>query len=513
MNNNFDIKFCEDGEDVPIFSKRSALYSVEPIGKGTSYVESVTSYICRLAYIHHLTISALLLKKIYPYTLLTETRKVVKVHEGSYINGVGKIAQRYVTALEELTQRNDLNQLTLLNWSKILNKSQINEYKRWCPKCIEDWKISGQKVYEPLIWHFKEVKICDIHEYKLQENCPRCERNIPYFSTYIRIGYCPYCQSDLGDMNYYEKTNYGNIAELEKQVVEVYAQLIKSNFSLTAVPLRSTVNHFFKRLLVDNKQIKHMDLARHMNIKRNRIEDWIYGNCLPSIEFWAKMHNLLGVPINIFLLEDTDLSSISTCLASQKRQINIKKRHQKDKNEIKDQLIRYLQTCEESGNIISLSELAKIKGFSYYVASNHFPHLKSMITKRYKEFQKSKKENDVQKLGEELQKVSLDKSMYKWGVKTALKKSGIGYDRARKYFPGLCREISNNHLGFVEKNKKERLNRIKEDIKTLIISLHKEKIIPKDATVMYLYPQSIVFKDSVYREYLKEVRKELGYDF
>ena len=35
---------------------------------------------------------------------------------------------------------------------------------------------------------------------------------------------------------------------------------------------------------------------------------------------------------------------------------------------------------------------------------------------------------------------SLDKSMYKWGVKTALKIE-IGYDRARKYFPGLCRKL------------------------------------------------------------------------
>ncbi len=45
---------------------RSVLYNIEPIGKGTSYIESLSSYIKRLAYVHYVTPGSLLHKVIVP---------------------------------------------------------------------------------------------------------------------------------------------------------------------------------------------------------------------------------------------------------------------------------------------------------------------------------------------------------------------------------------------------------------------------------------------------------------
>ena len=75
-----------------------------------------------------------MLGKIYPCIMETSKRNSFKTEEGKYINGIGKVAQRYVNILEELTNQSDLNQLTLMNWSAILNKSTlINGYKKMVP--------------------------------------------------------------------------------------------------------------------------------------------------------------------------------------------------------------------------------------------------------------------------------------------------------------------------------------------------------------------------------------------
>ena len=176
MKNSFDIIIVEDRHDLDLYSKRSQLYGLEPMEKGTAYVECLTSYISRLAHAHNISLTNLMLGTIYPCIMETSKRNSFKTEEGKYINGIGKVAQRYVNILEELTNKSDLNQLTLMNWSAILNKSTlINGYKRWCPICFSGWELKGSIVYEPLIWNLKDVKICNIHNLYLQEECPCCK--------------------------------------------------------------------------------------------------------------------------------------------------------------------------------------------------------------------------------------------------------------------------------------------------------------------------------------------------
>src|SRR5260370_16980864 len=51
---------------LPLILPRSCLYSLEPIGVGTRYVESFTSYVARLAGRHSVTPKALITRVILP---------------------------------------------------------------------------------------------------------------------------------------------------------------------------------------------------------------------------------------------------------------------------------------------------------------------------------------------------------------------------------------------------------------------------------------------------------------
>ena len=52
--------------NIPPIPPRSRLYRLEPIGIATPYVESLTSYITRLAEEHCLTLKALVMGEIFP---------------------------------------------------------------------------------------------------------------------------------------------------------------------------------------------------------------------------------------------------------------------------------------------------------------------------------------------------------------------------------------------------------------------------------------------------------------
>ncbi|HFJ9312527.1 MULTISPECIES: TniQ family protein [Bacillus cereus group] len=514
MKNSFDIIIVEDRHDLDLYSKRSQLYGLEPMEKGTAYVECLTSYISRLAHAHNISLTNLMLGTIYPCIMETSKRNSFKTEEGKYINGIGKVAQRYVNILEELTNKSDLNQLTLMNWSAILNKSTlINGYKRWCPICFSGWELKGSIVYEPLIWNLKGVKICNIHNLYLQEECPCCKKRIPYFTTYIRLGYCPYCNSNLGNMEYYQYYNFKHIHESDKNIVGTYLDLIKSGSFLTIVPLKEKINYFFTRLLNENKDVSFTNFSKQLNYDRKRMTTWFYGIHIPPIEFWTKMCTILEVSIDTLFLNDIDLKAISPYLQKKKRSKTYKKFEKQDKDKMEHILVLYLDNFDKTRNIMSFSQVADLYGFHHSILSKQFPDLKKLIDEKYREFLKKKKLQEIRNLEKRIGDIIEDESMYKWGIKTALKKFGISYKVARRHFPDLCQKIINNHLEYVKQKSKERIEREKRNIKDFMIHLHNEGIIPTDTTVVNYYPKSVVFKEHFFRRYRTEVRKELGYDF
>ncbi len=52
---------------IPPLPPRSRLYRLEPIGIGTPYVESLTSYIVRLAEEHHISLKLLVVQEVLPF--------------------------------------------------------------------------------------------------------------------------------------------------------------------------------------------------------------------------------------------------------------------------------------------------------------------------------------------------------------------------------------------------------------------------------------------------------------
>ena len=220
MSVNHSLTIYEPWEIYPLdIPSRSRLFPLKPIGIGTPYVESLTSYLTRLAEAHTVLVGVLVLEEIK--SVISKQYKsrdlfCIKQYTGA-INGTGVIANDLAQALEQLTLRQDLTLLTLLKWSQVFPKRQLTRsVKTWCPKCYQDWLSQNRVIYDPLLWSFDLVNICSIHKIYLQTRCPHCLPELTPLATNSRPGYCSNCRQWLG------QNNISDISIIEDQRWQTY---------------------------------------------------------------------------------------------------------------------------------------------------------------------------------------------------------------------------------------------------------------------------------------------------
>jgi hypothetical protein len=180
---------------------RSRLYRLDPAGFGTAFVESLTSFIMRLAAAHHLTPGQLVRTSL---TALMRSSRGADLQIGeieltaAFANGVRSGARMWLRAIEEATTHDDLARLTALPWARVLSGYHLlRETMAHCPLCLEEMAEAGL-VYEPLLWAIRLVTVCPKHERVLELACRQCGRTQAAFRWNGRPGICVKCRVWLG---------------------------------------------------------------------------------------------------------------------------------------------------------------------------------------------------------------------------------------------------------------------------------------------------------------------------
>src|SRR6266568_2887947 len=185
---------------------RSRLYSLVPLGIGTLRVESLTSYINRLAWLYRISPRILVAAEIIPYLsgsyyFQSSPRAISKFchQEAISINSFGETPADWSATIEGLTQQAGLQKLTLGEWaSGIPSRRLFRVAPAWCPACYSDWQEKQLPIYQPLLWMLQVVTSCTQHKRKLEEQCNHCQKRQPVFPSKTQPGHCPQCGAWLG---------------------------------------------------------------------------------------------------------------------------------------------------------------------------------------------------------------------------------------------------------------------------------------------------------------------------
>ena len=300
----------------PSLPAPSTLYALVPIGIGTPHVESMTSYIARLAEAHCLFPGVLMRHVIVPFAEQHSTGEgrstTLHLRDGKTtgaLNAAHHRARNAVNVLESLTRQQGWSALTMLSWAEVFPLfGLIRTDRAWCPCCLEEWRTSGPIIYEALLWAVQAVKICAKHGCQLETQCPKCTRTSRWLTWRSRPGYCAHCHQWLGrDLKRQEENEHETI--WLRWCTEQAGMLLALAPTLTNTPGRTRIHQGLTTVLDQISQGRKMTFARLVGLSEKMVGSWFYQQQLPSVE------NLLRGCFAVHLsLQDFLLGKQITCV-------------------------------------------------------------------------------------------------------------------------------------------------------------------------------------------------------
>ncbi|PES77069.1 hypothetical protein CN505_00520 [Bacillus cereus] len=359
------------------------MYSLKPIGREASYIESLTSYLIRLSEAHQVYPSSLISYIIAPilnkeFLIYSTARGGNRFYDGAKtMNGFGSNALDMVDALEKLTKVEQLDMLTLASIKEVVPlRYLLKNYLSWCPVCYEEQFNNGDFIYNLLLWNLEMVNTCSIHKCKLETECYLCHKSIPMLHRKSQNGYCPYCNTWLGAEANFNKCSEENdfdckITLLAEQIIK-YKEQIKISASKQQV-IRN-LNYLVDIYTEGNMQ----EFARNLNLAKTTLWDWCNGKVLPPLSRVLEICYLFNVsPVN-FYIEDISVNKEQIAFNAGAYSKDTKKRVIKfDYDTALSILQKY---AHHSDSNISMNVLAKQLGYSKRTLYNHFPNLCKAIS-------------------------------------------------------------------------------------------------------------------------------------
>lgn len=409
MTNDAQEIITEGWSDEPVlWPEHTRLYHLEPIGMGTPWVESLTSYVTRLAAAHSVPPRKLLVYELAPYLHRAAQAKTDVLRNGAIsrllsfsgsLNGISSLTQQMVDGLSVLTGRNDLHCLTLLPLKEIFSQVKLlRRVRAWCPWCFANWQEAGSPIYEPLLWNLETLDICPLHG-PLSTHCPYpdCARTSVCLTAQSSVGFCARCQRWLGvPPSWHRKSRcFVHDPEAWKQQQRMATMLgeVLACFPLFPAPLargkamRLVTAHINESLDGDYEQA-----ARHFGTAGTTLRCWLTGARIPQINLF--LHVCLSLDVSLMALLDGSASVIS--FAQQPitvRDLSKRPRHVTRKFP-KRRVERALQKAilKPQDPPISLYKLAKRLGCSPERIVSYFPALSATLTAQYQAAMRHKRE-------------------------------------------------------------------------------------------------------------------------
>lgn len=533
-------------DEEPIEPKpHSCLYHLEPMGVGTPFVESLTSYITRLAAAHSVLPSRLIMDEVVPLLGKRYLRSdrpgktrlaphfVVK---SSRLNGPTTTAHSMIQALEYLTLCHDLRFLTFVPWEDVLPiRNLLRQCTAWCPICLEDWREGRQPVYFPLLWAVEAVDVCPHHLVRLKTQCPytTCGKASTPLSRHAQPGYCSHCYRWLGCPLNREQEQSSTLEEglLKRQ------QWIATSIGelLTVATQRETMPSFGQ---VSTKLAAYVDefaggskptFIRLTQCSNTGLSSWLQKEQKPQLQAWLQICFHLGVSLadSLTIPQERSIGPSRTL----ENRAYIKQLREPGQRFSWERIQSILEDAlkEGEGEPPSVREIAYRVGCSLRDLYMRFPALARAITARQKDYHKAIRQKQVprekiwsnkprkqgqrldwDKLQQTLEAILADTESIPTSMQTVASQLGYFPEVLAKKLPDLCRSISARYAEYRKQRKEARIQMLGQQLRQTMLSLYEQGCYPGIQRVRNQLNDAWLCRDpytkAVWRETLSELK-------
>ncbi|PLY12615.1 MAG: hypothetical protein C0631_16570 [Sedimenticola sp.] len=177
------------------------LLPVEPLGIGSSEIESISSFFVRLSVVNGASPKKIL-EWIGKKNGISEL--VPSIASSAPINLVRptKLNAKFLSALSQSTgvDVNILGRMTYHSLDLVVNRHQgcFDKRFRWCPACIYETANMNHPTHFRLYWSLTGFNNCPIHHTPLQTRCPVCGSYQDSWRNRDALDVCVSCGTTLG---------------------------------------------------------------------------------------------------------------------------------------------------------------------------------------------------------------------------------------------------------------------------------------------------------------------------
>ncbi|MBH0359680.1 TniQ family protein [Bacillus toyonensis] len=544
----------------------SSLYSIEPIGIGTPYVESLISYIARLAYEHSI-LPGMIIKHILAEMLQKDylkeryQRGLISCHTAKFC-GINSISMDIVQALEKITMRSDMIFLTLNPLKNLFNgRNVIGGRRKWCPCCLNEWKSRGEIIYEPLLWKIDSITYCPSHQCILPDECFKCKKKLQVFNSKMQNGFCSHCWSWLGNEN-------GEIVSIDvssRVVVDNYFELLEKMQDDETIFNREKGIYILNQIK-DTLNFNNIEMAKLFNVNPKIFGGWLKGKGHPNIDKYLEFAGKTNSSVyKIFIKQDyssiydfkSSLDKVDEIKSTEEKIFNIRITGSKKgvNLEVLKEMLVYNLNQETP---LNLRQIQKRYGIYRKTIKKYFPeifqeHIKltqyvvgnrkeiyakqimeegktfhqicegkssrsKYLHNNFSELVKMKIHSREQKIvnrQEEIRttltKIIDEKLHVELSLKEIANQYGYNYTRLYKRCSELCKKIVKRHTEFRKEKRSKRVQQTFSKIQEIAVQLHNENQYPSTTKIAKAMNDEYLFLKEGPKLFHKKILKELGY--
>jgi hypothetical protein len=311
----------------------------------------------------------------------------------SQINGVGKIAETTVTALEQLTYRDDIRRTTLLTWGNIFSPIGLLRPRRaWCAACHEERLRERKPLYEPLIWTLEAVSICPWHHEWLREICQRCSHPLPVLAAFSYPGYCSRCGGWLGLSNLKVNGDLSTVPSISKEELARQVSITNSISEILTRMLALTASPSHERFIANfGKSIDQVGggsinrFSTLVGLWSGMVRRLLSGKTKLRLPVLLQISSRLNIsPFD--LLSDTDSQKV----LEKRIAMPVQGTSHPEKPVPWDEVKEKLRLASGEHPPPALEAVAQRMGYYPARLSNNFPKQCALIVRRYNEYRNSR---------------------------------------------------------------------------------------------------------------------------